>query len=123
MKKSYLVIFGLFAALMILAIPYWAISKEGGEDASPERVADSDRSAKALFATNCGACHTLDRAGTDGVVGPDLDEALGSAGPEANYGRVLGAIENGIAGRMPAGILAGRQADEVAEFVSRVAGK
>lgn len=123
MKKSNLVIFGLFAALFVLAVPYWAISKEGSEGASPARVAESDEPAKALFATNCGACHTLARGGTDGIVGPDLDETLGAGAPEANRDRVLGAIEAGVGGRMPAGILAGAPAEQVADFVSRVAGK
>ena len=27
----------------------------------------------ALFKTNCGSCHTLEEAGTTGVVGPPLD--------------------------------------------------
>jgi mono/diheme cytochrome c family protein len=123
MKKSNLVIFGLFAALFVVVIPFWAIGKEGGSDASPARVAESDEPSKALFATNCGACHTLARGGTQGVVGPDLDEALGSATPEANRDRVLSAIENGVAGRMPAGILSGAQAEQAADFVARVAGK
>jgi hypothetical protein len=34
----------------------------------------------------------------------------------------LSAVENGVAGRMPAGILSGDQADTVASFVSQVAG-
>jgi hypothetical protein len=34
----------------------------------------------------------------------------------------MNAIENGVAGRMPAGILSGPQAEEVAKFVSEVAG-
>ena len=28
----------------------------------------------ALFAENCGSCHTLEAAGTSGVVGPPLDD-------------------------------------------------
>ena len=31
--------------------------------------------------TNCGSCHTLYKAGTDGVVGPDLDERLAPPSP------------------------------------------
>ena len=60
--------------------------------------------------TNCGSCHTLAKAGTDGVVGPNLDDLLGSASPEGNVPRVETAIKNGIAGRMPAGILTGDDA-------------
>ena len=31
--------------------------------------------------TNCGSCHTLYKAGTDGVVGPNLDELLAPPSP------------------------------------------
>lgn len=123
MSKRTFVVFGIFAVLFGLLLPYWAISKEGGEGASPERVAASDEEAKELFETNCGACHTLERAGTDGIVGPNLDDLLGQGTPEANEQRVANAIQNGIEGRMPAGILRGEDADLVASFVARVAGQ
>jgi cytochrome c550 len=122
MKRS-LVIFGIFAVLFGVLLPLWAISKEGGEGASPQKVAASDEEAKTLFQSNCGSCHTLARAGTDGIVGPNLDELLGAGTPEANKTRVLNAIEDGIEGRMPAGILQGEDAEVVADFVSRVAGQ
>ena len=32
---------------------------------------------KALFTQKCGSCHVLERAGTKGKQGPDLDEAFG----------------------------------------------
>jgi mono/diheme cytochrome c family protein len=123
MKKSNLVIFGVFAVIFVLVIPFWAISKEGGADASPEAIPEEDEGAQALFQTNCGPCHTLAKAGTDGVVGPNLDDILVPDQPEANYGRVLSAIDEGRAGRMPADILSGEAAKEVADFVSRVAGQ
>jgi mono/diheme cytochrome c family protein len=121
-KKTF-VLFGIFAVAFGLLLPYWAISKEGEESASPEKVAASDEEAKELFQTNCGACHTLARGGTDGIVGPDLDDVLGVGTPENNEGRVLTAIEDGIRGRMPAGILQGEDAELVANFVARVAGQ
>jgi mono/diheme cytochrome c family protein len=123
MSKRTFVTFGIFALLFAVLLPLWAIGKEGGEGASPERVAASDEDAKLLFQQNCGACHTLARAGTDGIVGPNLDDLLGQGTPEANRTRVLNAIRNGIEGRMPAGILQGQDAEEVADFVSRVAGQ
>jgi cytochrome c550 len=123
MSKRTFVIFGIFAVLFAILLPLWAISKEGSEGASPEKVAASDEEAKELFETNCGACHTLARAGTDGIVGPNLDDLLGQGTPEANKTRVQNAIENGIEGRMPAGILQGEDAETVADFVSRVAGQ
>jgi cytochrome c6 len=127
MKRSTFVIFGLVALLFAVLIPAWAISREGGDEASPESVPAELQEGKDLFVTNCGACHTLEKAGTDGIVGPELDEILAPPSPSPPdpatiKPRVLNAIENGIEGRMPAGILSGEQATTVAEFVSRCAG-
>ncbi len=115
--------FAIFAVFCAVLIPAWAISREGGESASPSNVSADQQEGKELFATNCGSCHTLESAGTDGVVGPDLDDLLGNASPDANQQRVLTAVENGIAGRMPAGILTNEEAETVAEFVGQTAGK
>jgi mono/diheme cytochrome c family protein len=123
MSKRTFVIFGAFAVCFGLLLPYWAISKEGGESASPGEVQASLEEGKELFAVNCGACHTLAKGGTDGIVGPDLDELLGVGEPEANKERVLNAVLKGIGGRMPAGILAGEDAETVADFVSQAAGR
>jgi len=123
MSKRTVILFAIFAVAFGLLVPYWAISKEGSEDASPEKVAAADQEGKELFQTNCGSCHTLARAGTDGLVGPDLDELLGTGTPEANQQRVANAIENGIDGRMPAGILQGEDAELTAEFVAKNAGQ
>jgi mono/diheme cytochrome c family protein len=128
MSKRTFVIFGIFAVLFGVLLPVWAISKEGGEGASPERVASSDQDAKVLFQENCGNCHTLARAGTDGVVGPNLDDLLGQGTPDANLTRVKNAIQNGFntddfKGYMPAGIVQGQDASDIADFVSRVAGQ
>jgi mono/diheme cytochrome c family protein len=123
MKKSTLAIFGVFAALFVLVIPLWAIEKEGSAGASPEAVPEEEEGAKTLFATNCGPCHTLAKAGTDGVVGPNLDDILVAGQPEANYDRVISAIDDGVGGRMPADILSGEAAEQVADFVSREAGQ
>jgi len=127
MKRRTFVSFGLIAVLLGIVIPAWAISREGGESASPQEVPANLETGKELFVTNCGSCHTLYKAGTDGVVGPDLDELLAPPSPTEPdpatiQPRVTNAIENGVAGRMPAGILSGAQAEEVAAFVSEVAG-
>jgi mono/diheme cytochrome c family protein len=128
MKRSTFVMFGLVVLLFAILIPAWAISREGSEEASPESVPSSLEEGKQLFVTNCGACHTLAKAGTDGVVGPNLDELLAPPSPtppdpKTIEPRVLSAIENGVGGRMPAGILTGEQAETVASFVSQVAGR
>jgi mono/diheme cytochrome c family protein len=128
MKRSTFVIFGLVALCLAILIPAWAISREGGSGASPGSVPANLQEGKDLFVTNCGSCHTLTKAGTDGVVGPNLDDLLAPPSPtppdpKTIKPRVTAAIENGVAGRMPAGILSGEQADTVAEFVSQVAGQ
>ena len=127
MKRRTFVSFGIVAILFAIIIPAWAISREGGESASPQDVRDDLQTGKELFVTNCGSCHTLYKAGTDGVVGPNLDELLAPPSPtdpdpKTIEPRVINAIENGVAGRMPAGILSGAEAEEVARFVGEVAG-
>ena len=52
------------------------------------------------------------------MVGPNLDALLGTSTIQANRDRVLAALENGVGGRMPAGILQGAQAKQVADFVA-----
>jgi cytochrome c553 len=75
---------------------------------------------KALFRQNCASCHTLAAVQAKGVTGPNLDE-LGQLDKQ----RVLNAIRIGGTGqdRMPAGILQGGDAEAVAAYVSKVAGK
>jgi cytochrome c6 len=74
---------------------------------------------KQLFQQNCGTCHTLADAGTNGKVGPVLDQV------KPNKQLVLSAIKNGGlgSGTMPANIVTGKDADAVATYVSTVAGK
>jgi mono/diheme cytochrome c family protein len=124
MSKRPLVIFGIFAAICLVALPAWALTKKGGSDAANgSQVPASEQQGLELFQINCGACHTLAAAGTDGLIGPNLDELLGT-GPKSadavkgNLARVLSAIQDGRGGRMPKGILQGAQARMVAEFVA-----
>jgi cytochrome c6 len=74
---------------------------------------------KQLFQQNCGTCHTLADAGTQGKVGPVLDQVK----PDKQL--VQSAIKNGGlgSGTMPANIVTGKDADAVATYVSTVAGK
>jgi cytochrome c550 len=128
MSKRPFVLFGLFAAICLIGLPIIALGKEGDSSAATVEVAAQDEEGKELFANNCGYCHKLAAAGTDGVVGPDLDEILAPPSPTPPdpatlEPRVLDAIEQGREGRMPAGILTGSQAQQVAEFVSKVAGQ
>ena len=127
MNKRVFLSFLLVAVLLAVIIPYWAFSKDGS---MKEETSASDEVSRDLFVTNCGSCHTLEAAGTDGVVGPNLDKRLAPTGPAegdaiaGTAGRVSSAIETGLGnGRMPAGILQGQQADQVSDYVARVAGQ
>jgi mono/diheme cytochrome c family protein len=119
--------FGLVVLLLGVGIPAWALTQEGSESGA-EQVASNLEEGKELFVTNCGACHTLAKAGTDGVIGPDLDELLAppsatAPDPATIKPRVLSAINNGVGGRMPKGVVSGQQAEQVATFVAQVAGQ
>jgi mono/diheme cytochrome c family protein len=127
-KRSTFVLFGIVVLLFGVGIPALALTQEGSESASPESVPSSLEGGKELFVTNCGACHTLAEAGTDGVIGPDLDDRLAppsasAPDPATIKPRVLAAINGGVGGRMPKGVVSGQQADEVATFVAQVAGQ
>ena len=89
----------------------------GGAAAGGGQTANAE--GKLIFTQNCGTCHTLKDAGTNGQVGPVLDQV------KPDKQRVLNAIKKGGlgSGTMPANIVSGKEATAVAEYVSSVAGK
>jgi plastocyanin len=98
-------------------------------------------SGKKLFASKCGSCHVLNRAGTKGTVGPNLDQAFQQPlkdGLERSGIRDLVrdqilyppsfALDEG--GKrpdgsqpMPAKLVTGQSADDVAAYVASVVAK
>jgi mono/diheme cytochrome c family protein len=132
-KKTF-VLFGLLVAVLAVLIPWLAFRSNGDAETGAQEVPADLKSGQSLFQTNCGTCHTLYAAGTDGNYAPDLDVLLAPTGPVEGSAvkgiedRVLNAVENGVdssttPGRMPAGILNKQQSKEVAEFVARTAGE
>jgi mono/diheme cytochrome c family protein len=91
----------------------------------------SEKRGRTLFGEHCGVCHTLAAPNAVGKVGPNLDTLQP---PKA---LVLNTIANGCLqnaptgspqtclgqGTMPANLVQGRDANDVAAFVARVAGK
>jgi mono/diheme cytochrome c family protein len=92
----------------------------------------AEKHGRILFGQRCGVCHTLAAANANGKVGPNLDTLK----PPASL--VLRTINNGCLqkppstndpqnclgqGTMPAQIVQGKEAQEVAQFVGKVAGK
>jgi mono/diheme cytochrome c family protein len=139
MSKRTFIWFGVLVLVLAVLIPWLAFRSKGDAANGDQKVASNLESGQSLFQTNCGTCHTLYSAGTDGNYGPNLDELLAPSGPpegdpetakqtvEATEGRVLNAVENGVdsstPGRMPGGILNQEQTEEVAEFVANTAGQ
>lgn len=98
---------------------------------------------KQLFVENCGSCHTLADAGTQGKIGPNLDDAF--SGPRQQgfaestirnvvHDQILfpvtnpsgvdvgkNGVENKVTG-MPAKLVSGDDANDVAAYVASVAG-
>src|SRR4051812_18609732 len=77
----------------------------------------------------CGSCHTLQRAGTKGSQGPNLDAAFAnSRGNGFGDSVIAGVVKDQIAhprrgSIMPAGLVKGDDARDVAAYVGSVAGK
>jgi mono/diheme cytochrome c family protein len=96
------------------------------------KLTQGEKTGRVLFGQHCAVCHTLDAANAIGKVGPNLDMLK----PPASL--VVNTINNGCLPNasganssqqclgqwvMPAGVVQGRDAQNVADFVARVAGK
>jgi len=134
MSKRTFIWFGVLILVLAVVIPFAAFRAKGDGENGETEVPANLKGAQSLFVVNCGTCHALYSAGTDGNYAPDLDELLAPSGEiaessiKSTEGRVLNAIENGVnssttPGRMPGGILNEEQAQQVAEFVARTAGQ
>jgi plastocyanin len=80
---------------------------------------------KQQFVAKCGSCHTLARATTKGIVGPNLDEAFRVSLAEGlQRNTIRGVVEGQIAfpnpeGAMPKDLVTGATAKDVAAYVAR----
>ena len=92
---------------------------DAGAQPPPGAPVAAATSAKALFVANCGSCHQLRAAGTRGTAGSNLDRAFRRTKRTRIRRIVLRAIQRGD-GAMPAGILTGAHAKQVAAYVARV---
>jgi mono/diheme cytochrome c family protein len=137
MSKKTFIVFGIFVVALAVAIPWLVFNGKGDAKTGAQDVAAKYEDGQELFKINCGNCHTLYAAGTDGNYAPNLDELLAPNGVptgktasdtiKSTQGRVENAVENGVngdtPGRMPGGILNKEQTREVAEFVANTAGE
>jgi mono/diheme cytochrome c family protein len=91
---------------------------------------DTDLSnGKAQFVQQCGSCHELSRAGTQGQTGPSLDAAFRAALRDGmNRDTIEGVVHRQIANvrrnsKMPADLVTGDDARDVAAYVAYATGK
>jgi cytochrome c5 len=120
------VVFGIgLPLLMLTGNHHNANAQVGGV-----RLTASERSGRELFGEHCGVCHTLAGANAVGKVGPNLDVL------KPAQSTVLNTINNGCLpnppkgsnqgclgqGVMPAAVVQGADAQNVAAFVAKVAG-
>jgi mono/diheme cytochrome c family protein len=86
-------------------------------------------SGKAQFVEKCGSCHVLERAGTAGNVGPNLDTAFQTALADGmDRDTIEGIVHRQILhpridSQMPAGLVKGQEAENVAAYVGYAAAK
>jgi mono/diheme cytochrome c family protein len=98
----------------------------GGEETTGLTGADMTKG-KALFAQNCASCHALADAGSLAQVGPNLDQAWAYScrqgfEQETFYDIVLSQIDL-AAPPMPADLVEGQDAVDVAAYVASAAAK
>lgn len=101
-----------------------ALSGCAAKDESGDVVAG-----KKLFVQHCGACHQLNRAGTKGTTGPNLDQAFQQSVKEGfGESAIRGVVKKQIeyparGGVMPANLVSHHQADDIASYVALVVAK
>ena len=132
----------LLAGLIVVSvafgagIPIWVIAaseRSAKAGYAGLKLTDSEKRGRLLFGERCNQCHTLSASKTVGKVGPNLDNVVGplsGADPKQTLQNkrtfVLDAISQGRArgkGRMPARLVEGSDARDVAAYVARVAGR
>jgi mono/diheme cytochrome c family protein len=116
---------GIIAGIALVfgvGIPAAVLAANGDSDEQAKggvKLTAGQTAGRHLFAKNCSTCHTLAAADSSGRVGPNLDLLR----PKAAL--VEDAIAKGRArgaGQMPALLLTGKEAQDVAAFVEAVAG-
>ena len=120
------VVFGIGLPLLMLTGNHHNASAQVGGI----KLTANERTGRELFGQHCGVCHTLAAANAVGKVGPNLDVL------KPAQSTVLNTINNGCLpnppkgsneaclgqGVMPAAVVQGEEAQDVAAFVAKVAG-
>ena len=133
-RRAMTVIFVIMYAGFGIALPVVFLAGNRANASSQVggiRLTPDEKTGRELFGQHCGVCHTLAAANAVGKIGPNLDML------QPPTALVLNTINNGCVqnpppnspqtclgyGTMPALIVQGKQARDVAEFVGTVAGR
>jgi mono/diheme cytochrome c family protein len=106
------------AALLAVAVASSGCSVKGADNANLIE-------GKKAFVAKCGSCHTLARANTKGIVGPNLDDAFRASLAEGlQRNSVRGVVEGQIRnpnpeGAMPKDLVTGATVRDVAAYVAK----
>jgi cbb3-type cytochrome c oxidase subunit III len=109
-----------------------------GTGGLPSATADKAHG-KSLFQAKCGGCHALTDAGSPGGIGPNLDDSFAQARADGYKESAIRAIVHDqikfpgqyptaannpefLKANMPANIVTGKDADDVAAYVAATAG-
>jgi mono/diheme cytochrome c family protein len=118
------VAFGVALVVLVTGVLIPAVILIGSTDARSApggvKLTAAQERGRSIFAEQCAQCHTLRASNAVGKVGPNLDQLRP---PKA---LTLNAIEQGRArgqGQMPAGLVDGEDAEDVAEYIEAVAGR
>ena len=136
-SRAVVIVVSLFALLIGIGVPALVMAKNNDSESKKApggvTLSTAEQHGRTLFAKNCSTCHTLAAAHSAGKVGPNLDVLIaginGASPQESIKNRVTfieDAIKNGRArgaGQMPAELLDGQDAQNVANFVAQVAGR
>jgi mono/diheme cytochrome c family protein len=121
-RRGVAVLVGVLVLALGILSPALVIAAARSTEKAPGgvKLTAADERGREVFAQRCSTCHTLRAANAVGKVGPNLDQLRP---PKA---LILDAIKNGRArgqGQMPAGLVDGQDAQDVADFVAKVAGR
>ena len=107
-----------------LVIPLLSLLHNGNTQADAAiggvELTSSEEHGRQVFKERCATCHTLEDAGAVGMVGPNLDDlrpATALTLDAINKGRARGQ------GQMPAQLISGPDAQDVAKYVATVSGR
>ena len=132
-SQSALTLFVVTLAVFGIALP--VVMLLGNHDNANAQVGgikltQAQRAGRELFGEHCGVCHTLAAANAGGKVGPNLDTLKPAQStvlntinngclPNPPKGSNAGCLGQGV---MPAAVVQGQDAQNVAAFVAKVAG-